>query len=66
MLLNVAVLGILNLAAVGEAAARPWKEAGPNDSRGPCPMLNTLANHGYLYVKHAPVCTRDEYFLTIA
>ena len=28
-----------------------WIPAGPGDSRGPCPMMNTLANHGYLYVK---------------
>ncbi|KAI1099048.1 Cloroperoxidase [Jackrogersella minutella] len=26
----------------------PWIPAGPNDFRGPCPMLNTLANHGFL------------------
>ncbi|KAL9622323.1 MAG: hypothetical protein Q9160_003334 [Pyrenula sp. 1 TL-2023] len=25
-----------------------WAAAGPNDFRGPCPMLNTLANHGFL------------------
>ena len=25
-----------------------WAPAGPNDVRAPCPMLNTLANHGYL------------------
>ena len=25
-----------------------WKEPGPDDLRGPCPALNTLANHGYL------------------
>ncbi|KAL6854520.1 Cloroperoxidase [Trichoderma novae-zelandiae] len=25
-----------------------WVPPGPNDSRGPCPMMNTLANHGYL------------------
>ena len=25
-----------------------YQEPGPNDSRGPCPGLNTLANHGYL------------------
>jgi hypothetical protein len=31
-----------------EAPIRPWKAAGEGDSRGPCPMLNTLANHGYL------------------
>lgn len=28
-----------------------WIAAGAGDSRGPCPMMNTLANHGYLYVK---------------
>ncbi|GLB04920.1 hypothetical protein AtubIFM57258_010946 [Aspergillus tubingensis] len=26
----------------------PWSPPGPNDVRAPCPMLNTLANHGYL------------------
>uniref|UniRef100_UPI0030131EC9 rDcaUPO n=1 Tax=Daldinia caldariorum TaxID=326644 RepID=UPI0030131EC9 len=26
----------------------PWKAPGPDDVRGPCPMLNTLANHGFL------------------
>ncbi|KAH7138898.1 Chloroperoxidase [Dendryphion nanum] len=25
-----------------------WHPAGPNDFRGPCPMMNTLANHGFL------------------
>ncbi|KAI4933280.1 hypothetical protein J4E85_003685 [Alternaria conjuncta] len=25
-----------------------WMAASPNDFRGPCPMLNTLANHGFL------------------
>ncbi|KAJ9137853.1 Cloroperoxidase [Pleurostoma richardsiae] len=25
-----------------------WTPAGPGDFRGPCPMMNTLANHGYL------------------
>ncbi|QYT05274.1 HEME_HALOPEROXIDASE domain-containing protein [Trichoderma simmonsii] len=25
-----------------------WQPAGPNDSRGPCPGLNSLANHGFL------------------
>ncbi|KAF4554456.1 Dothistromin biosynthesis peroxidase dotB-like protein 1 [Elsinoe fawcettii] len=25
-----------------------FREPGPNDSRGPCPGLNLLANHGYL------------------
>ncbi|KAF9479958.1 aromatic peroxygenase precursor [Pholiota conissans] len=26
----------------------PWKPAGENDIRGPCPGLNTLASHGWL------------------
>ncbi|KAH7377883.1 Chloroperoxidase [Pyrenochaeta sp. MPI-SDFR-AT-0127] len=25
-----------------------WIPGGPNDFRGPCPMMNTLANHGFL------------------
>ncbi|KAI0466589.1 Cloroperoxidase [Xylaria cf. heliscus] len=25
-----------------------WAPASPSDFRGPCPMMNTLANHGYL------------------
>ncbi|KJA15661.1 hypothetical protein HYPSUDRAFT_48125 [Hypholoma sublateritium FD-334 SS-4] len=28
--------------------AHPFIAPGPNDIRGPCPGLNTLANHGYL------------------
>ena len=30
---------------------QPWIAAVAGDSRGPCPMMNTLANHGYLYVE---------------
>lgn len=33
---------------------QPWIAASAGDSRGPCPMMNTLANHGYLYV-HFPI-----------
>ncbi|TFY81293.1 heme-thiolate peroxidase [Hericium alpestre] len=29
-------------------AAHPFQPPGPTDQRGPCPGLNTLANHGYL------------------
>lgn len=29
-------------------ADHPFKEPGPTDQRGPCPGLNTLANHGYI------------------
>ncbi|KAI5245638.1 Cloroperoxidase [Aureobasidium subglaciale] len=25
-----------------------WHPAGPSDLRGPCPMMNTLANHGFI------------------
>lgn len=27
---------------------KPYMAPGPDDSRGPCPMLNSLANHGYI------------------
>ncbi|KAG4437127.1 hypothetical protein IFR05_007389 [Cadophora sp. M221] len=30
------------------ATSRQWAPGGPTDERGPCPMLNTLANHGFL------------------
>ncbi|KAJ2911500.1 heme-thiolate peroxidase, partial [Candolleomyces efflorescens] len=29
-------------------SAHPFRSPGPHDIRGPCPGLNTLANHGYL------------------
>ncbi|TFK18470.1 Cloroperoxidase [Coprinopsis marcescibilis] len=29
-------------------AAHPWRAPRAGDQRGPCPGLNTLANHGYL------------------
>ncbi|KAI0379379.1 Cloroperoxidase [Hypomontagnella monticulosa] len=40
-------IGVALVAAKGQCA-NPWKAPGPNDFRGPCPMLNTLANHGFL------------------
>lgn len=33
-------------AKLGPDPAHPWIAAGPNDIRGPCPGLNTLASHG--------------------
>ncbi|KAL0934547.1 uncharacterized protein CTRU02_211346 [Colletotrichum truncatum] len=30
------------------ASPNEWAPAGPDDFRGPCPMMNTLANHGFL------------------
>ncbi|KAF5321470.1 hypothetical protein D9619_000406 [Psilocybe cf. subviscida] len=35
-------------AKLGPDPAHPWIAAGPNDIRGPCPGLNTLASHGFL------------------
>ncbi|KAF2001657.1 Cloroperoxidase [Amniculicola lignicola CBS 123094] len=32
----------------GEENPNAWKPAGPGDLRGPCPMMNTLANHGFI------------------
>ncbi|CAG8588051.1 23359_t:CDS:2 [Gigaspora margarita] len=29
-------------------SAHDWQAPGPHDKRSPCPVLNTLANHGYL------------------
>lgn len=34
--------------AAAARSVQPWVAPGPSDSRSPCPMLNTLANHGYL------------------
>jgi hypothetical protein len=28
----------------------PWVAPGEGDLRSPCPALNSLANHGYMYV----------------
>ncbi|KAI2464906.1 Cloroperoxidase [Annulohypoxylon bovei var. microspora] len=46
------ILGVASAtsSAAGNAApsGHPWIAPGPNDFRGPCPMLNTLANHGFL------------------
>ncbi|CAK40535.1 cloroperoxidase [Aspergillus niger] len=34
--------------ATGSTKLLPWSPPGHGDVRGPCPMLNTLANHGLL------------------
>ncbi|KAI0179052.1 Cloroperoxidase [Hypoxylon sp. FL1284] len=37
------------IASLGAAHPRSeWEPAGPDDVRAPCPMLNSLANHGFL------------------
>lgn len=33
---------------VDVTASHKWVAPGPNDIRGPCPGLNSLANHGYI------------------
>ncbi|KAI1636249.1 Chloroperoxidase [Biscogniauxia mediterranea] len=51
------MLSFAFLLTISSAFAKPhykrgsieeWAPAGPDDFRGPCPMMNTLANHGYL------------------
>lgn len=37
-------------AKIGPDPAHPWIAAGPNDIRGPCPGLNTLASHGVSFM----------------
>jgi hypothetical protein len=47
--LAAALCAVLLLALAAPAAAWPaYQKPGPGDSRGPCPALNTLANHGYI------------------
>lgn len=50
MMLFFATISFAALATALPASVQiqPWIAAGMSDSRGPCPMLNTLANHGYL------------------
>ncbi|CBQ73518.1 conserved hypothetical protein [Sporisorium reilianum SRZ2] len=36
------------LLPLGEDAAHPWQAPAKGAKRGPCPGLNTIANHGYL------------------
>ncbi|KAI1474346.1 hypothetical protein K445DRAFT_323386 [Daldinia sp. EC12] len=39
---------VVTLGSAVAAYPTSWEAPGPNDVRGPCPMLNTLANHGFL------------------
>ncbi|KAI0849408.1 Cloroperoxidase [Daldinia vernicosa] len=41
-------LSIALAAAIEPLDSHPWQAPGPNDFRGPCPMLNTLSNHQFL------------------
>ncbi|KAJ1556143.1 hypothetical protein HK405_006324 [Cladochytrium tenue] len=47
--LSAVFVALLALASLGLAAARePWSAPKKTDSRSPCPMLNAMANHGYI------------------
>ncbi|KID59320.1 Chloroperoxidase [Metarhizium brunneum] len=46
--MSYSFLTTLAALTVAVQGLNPWQAPGPDDSRGPCPMLNTLANHGYL------------------
>ncbi|KKO99714.1 hypothetical protein THAR02_08192 [Trichoderma harzianum] len=48
LLSNVFSFAVFATAAYASVQVQQWMPPGPDDSRGPCPMLNTLANHGYL------------------
>ncbi|KAL2835422.1 Chloroperoxidase [Aspergillus pseudoustus] len=44
------ILGLVGLASANPHIHDPhhWHPPGPGDFRGPCPMMNTLANHNFL------------------
>ncbi|KAI0909290.1 putative chloroperoxidase [Ustulina deusta] len=44
---------------VSRAVLKPYVKPKSTDSRGPCPMLNTLANHGYLPHDGRNITTQD-------
>ena len=43
----------------------PYIAPGPNDIRGPCPVLNTLANHGYINRRSVRVYRHERNFCLI-
>lgn len=45
---SIAVVSAYPAYALKDLADGQWAPPGPGDVRGPCPALNTLANHGYL------------------
>ncbi|KAJ7496831.1 Chloroperoxidase [Mycena latifolia] len=44
-------------------AAHPFIAPGPDDQRGPCPAMNTLANHGY--IPRNGIATVEEIILAV-
>jgi len=49
ILLLLSVFPSATHAYVASDPNNEWIPKGPEDSRSPCPVLNTLANHGYIY-----------------
>lgn len=47
-MLGLASSGFVAVTALSAPAGHAWKPAGLGDSRSPCPMLNAMANHGWL------------------
>ncbi|KAN0114595.1 Cloroperoxidase [Hyaloscypha variabilis] len=48
MKLSISIICSLGITTVLAQHNLSWTPPGPDDVRGPCPMLNTLANHGIL------------------
>ncbi|KAE9572349.1 putative sterigmatocystin biosynthesis peroxidase stcC [Colletotrichum fructicola] len=48
MRVSLLSFALFTAAVLGQDAAHQWQAAGANDLRSPCPLLNSLANHGYL------------------
>ncbi|KAJ5495327.1 hypothetical protein N7539_000443 [Penicillium diatomitis] len=64
MKVTIAVIAASCLGASASALPKDhppvnWRPAGPSDTRGPCPMLNTLANQGFI-PHHGRDLTEDE------
>ncbi|KAI1427371.1 putative chloroperoxidase [Xylaria sp. FL1777] len=59
----LAILALVTSCAAGpivpRAALKPYVKPKSTDSRSPCPMLNTLANHGYLPHDGRNITTQD-------
>ncbi|KAF9878449.1 hypothetical protein CkaCkLH20_03941 [Colletotrichum karsti] len=48
MRVAVLSLALFTTPALGQDAQHAWQAPGADDRRAPCPLLNSLANHGYL------------------
>ncbi|KAL1837207.1 hypothetical protein VTJ49DRAFT_4158 [Mycothermus thermophilus] len=57
--MKTVLISVLPLITPAFAGFHDWKPPGKNDVRAPCPMLNTLANHGFL-PHHGKDLTRQQ------